>query len=57
MNEKALQLLDQIIEKEQEKDKVNALKDMKDNRASQAVGEGWTLWHLKALKQLLTSSK
>lgn len=57
MNEKALQLLDQIIEKEQEKDKINALKDMKDNRASQAVGEGWTLWHLKALKQLLTSGK
>ena len=51
MNEKALHLLDQIIEKEQEKDKINALKDMKDNRASQAVGEGWTLWHLKALKQ------
>lgn len=57
MNEKAIKLLDQIIEKEQEKDKINALKDIKNNKASQAVGEGWTLYHLKVLKELLTSNK
>ncbi len=53
----ALELLDQIIEKETENDseykKLMATSLMvKDLEKS--VGEGWTLFHLKQLKNLLT---
>jgi hypothetical protein len=55
---KALGLLDQIIEKEKENDleyrKLMIASPMvKDLEKS--VGEGWTLFHLKQLKNLLTN--
>ena len=54
----ALELLDQIIEKETENDleykKLMAASPLiKDLEKS--VGEGWTLFHLKRLKELLTN--
>ena len=52
----ALNLLDQIIEKEKENDK-EFKKEMADSSSikdwEQSIGEGWTLFHLKQLKDLL----
>jgi hypothetical protein len=54
----ALELLDQIIEKEKENDLeykklMSASPMVKDLEKS--IGEGWTLFHLKQLKNLLTN--
>jgi hypothetical protein len=52
----ALNLLDQIIKKEKENDK-EFKKEMADSSSikdwEQSIGEGWTLFHLKQLKDLL----
>ena len=52
----ALILLDQIIDKEKEKDK-QFKKDMAGSPNikswEQSIGESWTLFHLKRLKELL----
>ena len=52
----ALNLLDQIIKKEKEHDK-EFKKEMADSSSikdwEQSIGEGWTLFHLKQLKDLL----
>ena len=52
----ALNLLDQIIKKEKENDK-EFKKEMAGSSSikdwEQSIGEGWTLFHLKQLKDLL----
>jgi hypothetical protein len=52
----ALNLLDQIIKKEKENDK-EFKKEMADSSSikdwEKSIGEGWTLFHLKQLKDLL----
>jgi hypothetical protein len=52
----ALNLLDKIIKKEKENDK-EFKKEMADSSSikdwEQSIGEGWTLFHLKQLKDLL----
>ena len=55
--ETALNLLDQLIQKAEEEDATHKAAAIKNNKASQAVGESWMVFHLKALKELLRSVK
>ncbi len=52
---KAIRLLDQIIEIATEDDNLHKASALKSGNGSQAIGESWTVHHLKALKQLLES--
>ena len=47
-----VELIDQMIERAQEEDKIACNKLMKENKASQTVGESWWVFHLKVLKGL-----
>ena len=51
--EKAIILLNQLIEKAEEEDKRRKIHAINSHKAQQAVGEGWMLFHLKKLKDLL----
>jgi len=55
--ETSLSLLDQIIEKAEQEDAAHKAMAIKNNNASQAAGESWMIFHLKALKELLSSVK
>ena len=50
---KALELLGQIIEKAEQEDLIHKARAINSNKASQAVGESWMVFHLKALKELI----
>lgn len=50
---KARRLLDQIIERAKEEDQACKINAMKAGNGSQAIGESWMVFHLKALKELL----
>ena len=53
----SLSLLDQIIEKAEQENAAHKAAAIKNNKASQAVGESWMVFHLKALKDLLQGVK
>ena len=53
MNNRVINLLDQIIEKAKEEDLEHKKRAISSHRASQAIGESWTVFHLKSLKELL----
>ena len=55
--DKILNLLDQIIERVEQEDSAHKNKMLSINKASQAIGESWMLFHLKALKELVKSVK
>ena len=50
---KAIRLLGQIIEQAKEDDELQKAYAIKAGKGSQAIGESWMVFHLKALKQLL----
>lgn len=50
---KAIGLLDQIIEQAKEEDELQKAHAIKVGKGSQAIGESWMVFHLKALKGLL----
>ena len=49
----SLKLLDQIIEKVELEDLEYKQKMIKEHKASKSIGESWTLFHLKQLKNLI----
>ena len=51
--EKVLNFLDQIIEKAEADDYEYKAAALAANKASQAIGESWMVFHLKALKELI----
>ncbi len=51
--EKVLNFLDQIIERAEAEDYRHKAAALSANRASQAIGESWMVFHLKALKDLI----
>jgi hypothetical protein len=51
--EKILILLDQMIEHEEDVDKKHKAAAIAAHKACQSIGEGWTLFHLKALRELI----
>ena len=48
-----LNLLDQIVEKAKADDEIHKREALAGHRGSQAVGEGWMLFHLKVLRELV----
>lgn len=50
---KTLELLGQIIEKAEQEDLLHKARAINSNKASQAAGESWMVFHLKALKELI----
>ena len=52
-NLKSLELLDQILDFERWLDNKHKQAAIASNKASQSVGESWTLQHLKNLKELI----
>lgn len=57
MDKQALELLNQIIDKAEEQDRHNKKLAIANHKACDAVAEGWMLFHLKCLKELLTKEK
>lgn len=51
--QKALNLLDQIIEMAQQDDKILKAVAIKANKASRSVGESSTVFHLRVLRELI----
>ena len=51
--EASLRLIDQLIEHAEEQDRIYKINAIKNNNASQAVGESFMVHHLKALKGLV----
>jgi len=51
----SLNLLNQIIERAEEDDRVHKAAAIKNNKASQSIGESWMVFHLKALRDVLSS--
>ena len=54
--EKVLDFLNQIIERAEGEDYKHKAAALAANRASQAIGESWMVFHLKALKGLIEES-
>ena len=52
-NNAAVELLDQIIEKAKEDDRQHKIRALNAHKGQQAVGEGWMVYHLKKLKELI----
>ena len=52
---KAIGLLDQIIDQAKEDDELQKAYAIKVGKGSQAIGESWMVFHLKALKGLLSA--
>jgi len=50
---KTLKLLDQIIGKAELDDKDYKRVMIKNHKASKSIGEGWMIFHLKKLKELI----
>ena len=57
MKKQSLVLLEQIIEKAIEEDKKNKKKSFAEKEYGKSVGEDWMVFHLKILKELLTTEK
>ena len=53
----AMQLLDQLIERAQVEDFRHKKESVAKGKGSQAIGEGFMVFHLKQLKNLLKKSK
>jgi len=51
--DKALILLDQILEKAILDDKQHKIEAIRNHKAAQTAGESWMVFHLKALKSLI----
>jgi len=49
----ALNLLEQIIERAEKEDNQQKALAIKHGKASNAIGESWMVFHLKALKKIL----
>ena len=49
----AVQLLDQIIEKAELDDEDFKKKSIEEHKALKSIGESWTCFHLKALRELI----
>ena len=52
-----LNLLRQIIEHEEEGDDRRKMKKVLEGKGEQAVGESWTIFHLKRLEELLENEE
>ena len=51
--QKVIDFLDQIIDHAEQEDKLHKLQAIQRHKASEAIGESWMVFHLKALKQLI----
>ncbi len=51
--EKAMQLVDQLIENAEAEDQKHKVASIKANKAQRAVGESFSLFHLKVLRDLI----
>jgi len=54
---KAVDLLDQIIEHEEFENRREKVEKIKQGKGEEAVGESWTLFYLKRLKELLNEEE
>ena len=52
-NKESLQLLNQIIEEAEKKDRLHREEAIANHKASLSIGESWECFHLKKLKELL----
>ena len=52
--ETALELIEQMLEKAKEEDECHRAKAIAEGRADNAAGESWMVFHLKALKGLIS---
>ena len=52
-----LNLLNQIIEHEEERDEKEAERWIAEGKGENAVGQSWTVFHLKVLKKLLENEE
>jgi hypothetical protein len=50
----AFQLVSQMLEKAEKEDEAHKAWAIQNHKASQALGDGWWVHHLRALKQLLS---
>ena len=50
---KVLDLLDQILEKAEEEDRLHKIRAHQNHNSAQAIGESWIVFHLKELKKLI----
>ena len=50
---KPIDLLDQIIEHEELENSREKVKKLNEGKGEEAIGESWTLFYLKRLKELL----
>ena len=55
--DKALQLIDQLIEEAEMKDKEHKAALIQAHKAQKAIGERFALFHLKVLKELICKLK
>lgn len=53
MNEKTLILLDQIIEAAERDEALITKHNLDKNKAGRTIGEGFVVFHLKVLKELI----
>ena len=49
----AIHLLDEILVEAEYQDKIHKIQSLKNNKASQSIGESWMVFHLKSLRELL----
>ena len=54
---KAVDLLDQIINHEEHEERHRKAMSMLKGKGEEAVGESWTIFHLKRLKELLSDEE
>ena len=57
MDNRAINLLDQIIKKAEEEDVEHKKRAIASHKASQSLGDSWMVFHLKALRTLVTSEE
>jgi hypothetical protein len=53
--ERQIYLLDQIIEEVERQDVAWKRQMMANHKANRTIGESWTLFHLKSLRELILS--
>ncbi|MBC8395231.1 MAG: hypothetical protein H8E05_00910 [Bacteroidetes bacterium] len=54
---KAVDLLDQIIEHEEFENRRKKVEKIEQGKGEEAMGESWTLFYLKRLKELLNEEE
>ena len=54
---RALKLLNQIIKHEEEEELRRKVEKIAQGKGEEAVGESWTIFHLKKLKELLSNEE